>query len=62
MLTHPNTLFAAAWVLTPLVAGGFLLAMAWLVRREDGPGREPAFLCVASCLAFGAALLIFQRV
>jgi len=62
MLTHPNTLFAAAQVLTPLIAGGLFLSMACLVRLEDGPGREPAFLCVASCLAFGAALLIFQRV
>lgn len=62
MLVHPNTLFAAAWVLAPLVAGGFFLLMALLVRREDGPGPEPALLCVASCFAFGAALLIFQRV
>ena len=62
MLAHPHAILAAAWVLTPLIAGGLFLSMAFLVRLEDGPGREPALLCVASCLAFGAALLIFQRV
>ncbi len=58
---HAQTILNTAWVLAPLLAGAFLLILAVFTRREDGPGREPAFYCVASCLAFGAALIFFLR-
>jgi hypothetical protein len=60
-MARPETLLAAAWVLTPFLGGVFLLGTAFLTRAEDGPGRIPSLSAVASGLAFGTALLAFLK-
>ncbi len=60
-MARPETLLAAAWVLTPFLGGVFLLGIALLTRAEEGPGRFPAFTAAASGVAFGTALLAFLQ-